>query len=203
MKIKINNVQATPMWAIPDAGVFLSYENNEWVDVDVSDWTDQQEYTLWLSLRMGLVKASDAMSFMVDFQNQLNGVAVQSAREEVKAPLPVPVLTKELKQPVLADKVGLDALNKANQLLELLSHNVATLKRLLPDLNYSELGSLIKLESDNKNRKTILKLIRELRQAKAPVVEVTKVPKLENAPLVSVVEESENENIIIHIDEGD
>lgn len=162
MQIRISDVNQTPMWAIPDTSIFLSCEQNDFIDVEYLTLTPYQKQTLWSAIKMKTLEAKDDEDFQQDFRSVL-GKYLQKRKESESSQL------KEIfgintpgKQTVSADTDAVNAVSKVNDLKKVLKNSVSSLKRLLVDYVASDLETMFELEKLGKNRKTVLSLISEL-----------------------------------------
>ena len=84
MEIRIVNTDKTPMWAIPDTDVFLSSEENNFLEIDYSILTPYQQQTLWSALKMKTIEAKDDKEFQIFFRSMLKDYL--NKRQEQLAP---------------------------------------------------------------------------------------------------------------------
>lgn len=161
MQIRISNVEQTPMWAIPDTPLFLSSEQNDFIDVDYSVLTPYQKQTLWSAIKMKTIEAKDDEAFQQDFRSVL-GEYLRKRKESESSQLKE-VFGINVSNPVKTNpSEAIDAVAKVNDLRKVLKNSVASLKRLLVDYSANDLEGMFKLEQLGKNRKTVLNLISEL-----------------------------------------
>lgn len=162
MQIRISDVNQTPMWAIPDTSIFLSCEQNDFIDVEYSALTPYQKQTLWSAIKMKTLEAKDDEDFQQDFRSVL-GKYLQKRKESESSQLrEIFGIDTPGKQTVSADTDAVNVVSKVNDLKKVLKNSVSSLKRLLVDYVASDLETMFELEKLGKNRKTVLSLISEL-----------------------------------------
>jgi hypothetical protein len=189
MRIRIFNVEQTPMWAIPDTEIFLSSEQNDFLDVDYSTLTPYQKQILWSAIKMKTLEAEDDEEFQSDFRVVLREYLKKRKETESSQLREVfGIETNPVSQSIPVSSVeALGAVSKANELKKVLKNSVASLKRLLVDYSAVDLETLFKLEQLGKNRKTVLGFISELitKQAQKNACKIEN----NNAPSASEYEE--------------
>jgi len=204
MRVRIKDTDRNPMWALQETNIHLSFESNEYLNIDLSNLTRPHQEILWLNVANGVLDTPDV--------KELEDVLFPK-KEEVVSP---PVVLNRGKQAV-------ESVEKAKKVKELLANNVATIRKSLPQLNLANLNMVYNLEQHGKNRKTILNLVKECKKKLIEKEEknvsdiVNTVSKggnnnylkhqlfkgREKAYLDNItdIEESEEHEIIIHIGE--
>jgi len=135
------------MWALPEADLHLSFENNDFVKVDPKKLNPICRKILWLSIIHGVLDVEKGEELEV----------LVASREEPKPADELSVIEKGRK--------AIDLVERAGKLKELLKNNVATIRRELPQIsNPRDLQVLSNLERNGKKRKTVLKFIGELEE---------------------------------------
>jgi len=210
MQIKIKDTNRNPMWALQETSLHLSFENNEWLNVDLSNLTRTHLETLWLNIANGILNVEN----IEELENVL--FPKKTIVLEKDSSVDIPSVLK-------GDKQAVELVEKAKKIKGLLSNNVATVKKSLPQLNLESLNMVYNLEQNEKNRKTILNLVKEFknklikRQEESVAKNINTVvgnpngnylkhqlyKGVEKAYLDNItdIEESEEHEIIIHMGE--
>ncbi len=151
MEIKIKDVDKYPMWALPEANLFLSMDNNKFLNVDIEDLSPMSKVVVWNSIQLGaLVSKND--EDLKEYINRLHKPKKVSNTSQDK-------FAESVNRVQSVQQIkGL----KNSELVKVLKSNVSTLKRELPDKSLSELRILQELEKNGKKRKTVVKIINEL-----------------------------------------
>jgi len=210
MKISIVDTDKTPFWAIPEADIYLNGENNE-VEFDPSKLTPFQQQTVWASLKMKIITSDDADDFNKDFVKMLTGYLEKRQKNQVTQ------MRQVFGVDLNAGKEAIDNVQKVNELKTVMKGSISTLRKILPDYTAADLELAYKIETLNKNRKGVLKLISDLirNQTKASVSKVEhpnapsakefekrQVLRGENKALLSNlsgVRESDKEEVVIKV----
>lgn len=170
MRIKIVNTERTPFWGIPEAGIWISSEDNQFLEVDYSKLTPYQQQTIWSAIRMKTIEAEEDE----EFQKEFRSLVKEQVEKRQKGYLDNMRQLFGVNPSV--NKKAVENVQKVEELKSIMSGSVSTLKRVLVDYPATELELARKIEVHNKNRKTVLKLINELISKQAQ----KSVSKIEN-----------------------
>jgi hypothetical protein len=207
MKIKIKDTDKVPVWGLPEAGLHLSFENNGPLPITLSKLAPLHRKIIYLNIASGILEADDIRELEQFVFQKPSGTRMEEDLSIIKK-----------------GRKSVDMVAKAGKLKKLLSNSVSTLRRLLPEYGMEDLDVLLNLEKNSKNRKTVIKLIDTLKdkiiegQDKSVAASVGRsagdIPTQSwRSDLKGVekvfennlddIEESEEEDIIIHIGDED
>jgi hypothetical protein len=164
MKIRIKDTEKTPMWGMPEVEIHLSMESNDFIPVNYEAFTPYQLQTVWSAIKAKTIEAVDDEEFQLHFKATLKNYMEKRRKLEVSnfqqtfgVEVPQDVQSKNQEAAVAANMV-----KKANGFRKILGNSIPSLKRVLPDYSALDLELFLKLEENNKNRKTVIKLIHSL-----------------------------------------
>lgn len=180
MRIKIIDVDKTPFWGIPEAGVWITSEKNEFLELDYTKLTPYQQQTVWSAIRMKTIEAEEDENFQKEFRSLMQGYIEKRQKGHIDNMREIFGVDPE------ANKQAVENVKKVEELKSIMSGSVSTLKRVLCDYPAVDLELARKIEIHNKNRVTVLKLIKELisKQAKQSASKIENM----NAPTQEVLE---------------
>lgn len=170
MRVRIVDTEKTPFWGIPEAKIWLTFEDNNFLEVDYKQLTPYQQQTIWSAIRMKTIEAEEDEEFQKEFRSLIKEHVEKRQKGYLDNMRHVFGVNVE------ADKKAVENVKKVEELKEVMSNSVSTLKRVLADYPAIELELARKIEVHNKNRKTVLKLISEFISKQAQ----KSVSKIEN-----------------------
>lgn len=162
MEIKIKDIDKNPVWALPEVKIFLSAEQNDFVRVDYQNMPKQTQSIIWSAIKRDVLESKDGEDFLKSFEKLLQEARLTAVQKQAPV-LPKPQEVVSIKEQVISSPKDVVAvIERAENLKEIISMTVPSLKKKLPELNFSDLSLILKLEKNGKKRKVVLDLIGKL-----------------------------------------
>ncbi len=173
LQVAIKDLDKTPMWSLPGTKLFLSFEEPGPIDVDINQLTLDQKKILAQEISRGALVAKG----VDDLHNALSGAnandpvykggkgtlaksysKIRVVRDEEEGYV-VKMTTKE-QSVAPVEVISIDPLEeRKGVLIQFLNKHVATVKKELPGRSLTELRMLREIESQDKKRGSVIKLI--------------------------------------------
>ena len=170
MRIKIVDTEKTPFWGIPEAKIWITSENNDFLEVDYKQLSPYQQQIIWSAIRMKTIEAEGDEEFQKEFRSLVKEHVEKRQKGYLDNMRHIFGVNTEV------DKKAVENVKKVEELKEIMSNSVSTLKRVLVNYPATDLELARRIEIHNKNRKTVLKLINEFISKQAQ----KSVSKIEN-----------------------